>query len=215
MIINIVGGGPRAYIPPLREYDEGQTRWIGVDGGTAVLLENSIMPDAAFGDFDSVTKEELAEFEAAIPDLKKYKPEKDETDMELALSWAIGQKPDIIRIFGATGGRIDHFLANIQLLEKYALEKQPCEIILIDCLNSVSMKVPGLYQIEKESGKKYISFLPGSQNVEGLTLHGFKYPLENRYVPKGSTLCVSNELIEETGTFSFSEGILIVIRSND
>ncbi|WP_053366151.1 thiamine diphosphokinase [Bacillus sp. FJAT-27245] len=215
MIINIVGGGPRAYIPPLQEYEIAQTKWVGVDRGTAVLLENGIKPNAAFGDFDSVTKEELANFETAVPNLKKYKPEKDETDMELALSWAVRQNPDSIRIFGATGGRIDHFLANLHLLEKYAHEKRPCEIIMIDCTNHVSVKLPGLYQVEKESGKKYISFLPGSQDVAGLTLQGFKYPLENRYVPKGSTLCVSNELIGETGTFSFSEGILIVIRSND
>ena len=46
----------------------------------------------------------------------KFKPEKDETDMEHALNWAIEQKPEKIRIFGATGGRIDHMFANIQLL---------------------------------------------------------------------------------------------------
>ncbi|RDU38529.1 thiamine diphosphokinase [Neobacillus piezotolerans] len=215
MYINIVAGGPTAFIPPLGNFNIPGSLWIGVDRGTAVLLDNGIKPDAAFGDFDSVTKKELAEFETSIPDLKKYKPEKDETDMELALSWAIRQNPESIAIFGATGGRIDHFLANIHLLEKYATEGKSCEISLIDCSNYVSVKKPGAYHVEKESGKKYISFLPGSLDVSGLTLRGFKYPLENKYVPRGSTLCVSNELIDETGTFSFSEGILIVIRSND
>lgn len=215
MNINIVAGGPPVFIPPVKNYHSPGDLWIGVDRGTAVLLENGIKPDAAFGDFDSVTKKELAEFETAVPDLKKYKPEKDETDLELALSWAISKNPAIIRIFGGTGGRIDHFLANIHLLEKNALEKRETEIVLIDRLNSVSVKAPGLYHLEKESGKKYISFLPGSSDVAGLTLKGFKYPLENRDVPRGSTLCVSNELIGKSGTFSFSEGILIVIRSND
>ncbi|WP_059170095.1 thiamine diphosphokinase [Bacillus sp. FJAT-27445] len=215
MIINIVGGGPQAYIPPLAEYDAAETRWIGVDRGTAVLLEKGIKPDAAFGDFDSVTKKELAEFETSVPDLKKFKPEKDETDMELALSWAVAQKPERIGIFGATGGRMDHFLANLYLLGKFALENRPLEINLIDMTNIIYVKGPGLYQVDKSSEKKYISFFPGTTDVSGLTLKGFKYPLENRRIPRGSTLCVSNELIGESGTFSFSEGILIVIRSND
>ena len=48
--------------------------------------------------------------------MKRFKPEKNETDMELALNWAVEQKPDLIRIFGATGGRLDHLFANVQLL---------------------------------------------------------------------------------------------------
>ena len=50
--------------------------------------------------------------------MKRYKPEKDETDMELAFNWAVEQKPNNYSIFGATGGRLDHLFANVQLLLK-------------------------------------------------------------------------------------------------
>ncbi|MEH7308113.1 thiamine diphosphokinase, partial [Neobacillus drentensis] len=71
------------------------------------------------------------------------------------------------------------------------------------------------YTIEKLDTKKYISFVPLTLNIRNLTLEGFKFPLYNRHISIGSTLCISNELISDYGTFSFSEGILIVIRSHD
>ncbi|WP_328286278.1 hypothetical protein [Peribacillus psychrosaccharolyticus] len=63
--------------------------------------------------------------------------------------------------------------------------------------------------------KKYISLLPVMGNAEGISLDGFKYPLQNSYLPMGSTLCISNELISEIGNYSFTSGILLVIRSSD
>jgi thiamine pyrophosphokinase len=69
--------------------------------------------------------------------------------------------------------------------------------------------------MRKRADKKYVSFVPLTLNVKGLNLEGFKYPLKDRHITIGSTLCISNELIGDNGTFSFSEGILLVIRSND
>ncbi|OCA85489.1 thiamine pyrophosphokinase [Bacillus sp. FJAT-27225] len=212
-IINIMGGGPPSLVPPIEKFMEEE--WVGVDRGTVELLKRGIKPIAAFGDFDSVSIEELAGVKAEIPNLAKYKPEKDETDMELALIWALEQEPDCIRLFGASGGRIDHSLANIQLVEKYAVLAPQSAIYILDNRNAVWIKGPGTYQVHKDSTKKYISFLPSTETVKGLTLKGFKYPLVDQYVEKGSTLCISNELLEDSGTFSFSEGILIIIRSND
>ncbi|WP_043933374.1 thiamine diphosphokinase [Bacillus sp. EB01] len=212
-IINIMAGGPPSLVPPTESLAEEQ--WIGVDRGTIELLQRGIRPFAAFGDFDSVSIEELDKVKAASPNLAKFQPEKDETDMELALIWALEQKPDCIRLFGASGGRIDHFLANVQLVEKFAVLVPEVPIVIQDTRNTVSIKMPGTYTIKKDLEKKYISFLPSSQIVKGLTLKGFKYPLQNQTVEKGSTLCISNELLNDSCTFSFSEGILIVIRSND
>ncbi|XBO87183.1 hypothetical protein AAGG52_10200 [Bacillus licheniformis] len=63
--------------------------------------------------------------------------------------------------------------------------------------------------------KPYISFLPFTETVKNLSLKGFKYSLNKCHIALGSTLCISNELIHSQGAFSFSEGILIMIRSTD
>lgn len=215
MHINILAGGPVELLPNLNEYKQENEVWVGVDRGVFTLINKNITPQIAFGDFDSVTKQELMIIEENVENLKIYKPEKNETDMELALNWAIEQRPDLIRVFGASGGRLDHFLANVQLLVKPLMEENIVKIFLIDKQNIISLKGPGSYKIKMRSDKKYISFVPLTLSVKGLTLEGFKYPLKNRHISIGSTLCISNELVSDNGTFSFSEGILLVIRSND
>jgi thiamine pyrophosphokinase len=213
--INILAGGPVELLPNLNEYKQENEVWVGVDRGVFTLINMNITPQIAFGDFDSVTKQELMIIEENVENMKIYKPEKNETDMELALNWAIEQRPDLIRVFGASGGRLDHFLANVQLLVKPLMEDNNVKIFLIDKQNIISLKGPGSYKIKMRSDKKYISFVPLTLSVKGLTLEGFKYPLKNRHISIGSTLCISNELVSDNGTFSFSEGILLVIRSND
>jgi thiamine pyrophosphokinase len=215
MIINILAGGPENLLPDLHEYEAENVIWVGVDRGVFHLLNRGIKPKIAFGDFDSVSQEELTFIENQVANMKRFKPEKDETDMELALNWALAEHPAAIRLFGATGGRIDHFLANVQLLYTPLKEKKSVDIYLIDRFNEVFLKGPGTHKLKKMKNEKYISFVPLTLNVTNLTLEGFKFPLKNRHISLGSTLCISNELINDYGTFSFSEGILIVIRSHD
>jgi thiamine pyrophosphokinase len=215
MIIHLVAGGPGNLLPDLSNYAGQNVIWAGVDRGVIHLLERNIKPAIAFGDFDSVNSEEFLYIEKQVIELQTYQPEKDETDMELALNWAIKQNPDLIRLFGATGGRLDHLMANVHLLIPPLLNGTQVEIHLIDRLNQLYVKGPGSYKIAKSQQHKYISFIPIIKDVPDLTLKGFKYPLKNRHISIGSTLCISNELIDDYGTFSFSEGILLVVRSDD
>ena len=215
MKINLVAGGPSNLIPDFHLYDESNVIWVGIDRGVFYLLKAGVKPAAAFGDFDSVSETEMAEIEEAVADLKKFQPEKDETDMELALNWAVEQEPESITIFGATGGRLDHLMANIQLLVKPLQEGSEIHIEIIDVKNLLYVKKPGTYTVRKLDDYKYISFLPVTPSVSGMTLENFKYPLNGCHIPMGSTLCISNELIRGHGTFSFSEGILLVVRSKD
>jgi thiamine pyrophosphokinase len=134
--------------------------------------------------------------------------------MELALNWGIEQGASEIRIFGGTGGRLDHFLANVQLLLKPIIQASQTVVMIVDQKNQLFLKQEGIHPIHRMPEKKYISFIPIT-NVENLSLIGFKYPLTNRHIPLGSTLCISNELNKDSGTFSFTKGILLVIRSCD
>ncbi len=215
MIINLVAGGPANLIPEFHLYDESNVIWVGIDRGVFFLLGAGIKPSGAFGDFDSVSEAELAEIEEAVSDLNKFKPEKDETDMELALNWALEQEPESIKVFGATGGRLDHLMANIQMLIKPLQDGSSIHIEIIDKNNILYIKGPGTYTVSELDEFKYVSFLPVTPAVSGMTLENFRYPLKDCHIPMGSTLCISNELIRGHGTFSFSEGILLVVRSKD
>ncbi|MBM7618946.1 thiamine pyrophosphokinase [Bacillus tianshenii] len=213
MNIKIVAGGPPENIPAFGADTSETVTWVGVDRGVHYLLEQNIIPSKAFGDFDSVTAAELAEMKRKITDLDLYPSEKDETDTELAVNWAMAQNPASITMFGVTGGRLDHFLGNVQLMLKGIQNGITIEIQ--DKQNKLILVKPGQYPLKKDKNLPYISFLPISPAVSGITLDGFKYPLKNRNIKWGDTLCISNELDTENGTFSFKDGILMMIRSRD
>ncbi|GLI86084.1 thiamine pyrophosphokinase [Rossellomorea marisflavi] len=213
MKISILAGGPTSYLPPLVDVPMDGHIWVGVDRGVFTLLEKGMEPHVAFGDFDSVSPREWQLISSRVEEVNRYRPEKDETDLELALNWAAEQDPEDITIYGATGGRLDHFMGNVQLLLKDDLKG--ISVRLVDSLNEMYIKRPGEHGVETNPRYTYISFVPISPIVQGLTLSGFKYPLTNRNIYWGSTLCISNELIQSHGTFSFSDGIIMVIRSND
>ncbi|WP_407268003.1 thiamine diphosphokinase [Radiobacillus sp. PE A8.2] len=211
--VAIVGGGPKDLIPDLHQYKDKVSCWIGSDRGVLHIIEQGVTPDVAIGDFDSVSAVEKALIKKNSRIYQEFPAEKDETDLELAVIKAIEQKADKLLLFGVTGGRIDHSMAAIQLL--YRLLQQSIKGIIVDKGNWMELVQAGEYELTNESSYPHISFIPFSKEVTQLSLEGFFYPLNNTTVTWGSTLCVSNKLIREKGTFSFNEGILIVIKSRD
>lgn len=210
--IYIMAGGPAEYVPDLSTIKKPEL-WVGVDKGISTLLENNIEPNIVFGDFDSIDQGSLL----AIKNIEKYEypSEKDDTDLGLAFSWALQQKSERVRIFGNTGGRMDHTLAGVQLLlQDYSLQSETI-VEIVDDRNVITAFPPGEYSIERLAPYKYISFFSMTSHVNDLTLRGFKYPLTNKKIRLGDTLCVSNELILENGNFSFTYGILLMVRSMD
>ena len=187
---------------------------IVCDRGLEALYQLKIIPNHVVGDFDSVSPNVLT-FYQNKPQVvfHTYNAEKDNTDTDIALKLAIKLKSSEITILGALGKRMDHAIANIHIL-KDALEAEiPCQIL--DENNRI-------YLINKESTLnkdkiygKYISLIPLTSVVEGLTLTGVKYPLNNYDLPVGTSLGISNEIIEDTAHIKMEKGILIVIESRD
>lgn len=211
--VAIVGNGPKALIPDLSLYRETIDIWIGADRGTLTLIEQNKRVNYALGDFDSINDQEKQLVMDKVDHIEVYKPEKDETDIELALKKAFTLKPSTIYLFGVTGGRLDHELINIQLL--HTIVERDIEGIIIDQYNFLQLTLPGKHRVNNDSHFPHISFIPFSKEVIGLTLEGFYYPLKNKNISWGSTLCISNKLIGNYGTFLYEEGILLLIKSRE
>jgi thiamine pyrophosphokinase len=213
MHIIILANGPEIDYPNVLSFQQSDAVWVGVDRGVYYLLRKGITPNYSFGDFDSLTEEETKWLSSHSLHAEIYPSEKDQTDLEIAIDWAVAQNPKEVTVLGATGGRLDHALINIQLLLK-GFERN-IKMSIVDKQNIVSLVSPGSYTIHKEKLFKYVSFIPFTNSVEGLTLKGFKYLLENECIRWGSSLCISNELVEEKGCYSFLNGILIMVKSRD
>lgn len=187
---------------------------IAADAGLEVLRPLHISPNAVVGDLDTVDKKVLEEYQNQ-PDIEfeNHKPEKDETDTELALLTAARQGCEAVDILGALGGRMDHAIGNIQLM--YQFFCQGMEVNIYDARNRLYLLGGHKVFHREEVYGKYISFLPMTETVEGLTLRGFKYPLQRRTIGLGTSLCISNELKREEGILELERGVLLCVEAHD
>lgn len=186
---------------------------IASDKGLEILDEYDILPNYIIGDFDSIDKKILDKYiNNKNIEIRKLNPEKDYTDTHMAIKLAIELKSTDITIIGAIGTRIDHVIANVHVL-KEALDKGiRCKII--DNKNEIQL-IDKKTIIEKNEKYKYISLIPLTNEVKGVTLKGFKYPLKEYTLHIGYSIGISNEQIEKVAVIDIKEGILILIKSKD
>lgn len=189
---------------------------IAVDRGLEAVKALEMIPDYIVGDFDTVQNQVVEEFRK-IPYIvwEKHRPEKNETDTELARNRALALACSQIVFLGATGGRADHMLGNIHLL--YGCMQKEAQAWIVDPWNKI-------YLVDQETSfskarlwGKYVSFLPYTEKVTGITLKGFKYPLYKKDIRRGEEagLCISNELVEEEAVLEFEDGVLVCVESRD
>ena len=163
-----------------------------VDLGLQFFYQNNLLPDRIVGDFDSIDPSVLRFFEEkeGIAWVRLI-PEKDDTDTEAA----------------------DHMLGNVGLLG-LGFETDT-RIFLVDSHNRVRMIQNDLTISKNEQFGKYVSLLPVTPQVSGITLTGMKYPLSDYTMEAYHTIGISNEIIEEEAGISFKEGTLLVLETRD
>ncbi|GAB6930181.1 thiamine diphosphokinase [Paenibacillus sp. JCM 10914] len=203
--------GGELSVPLLDEIREGDFI-IGADRGALFLIEHGVHPDLAVGDFDSVTSDDMSRIHAASKQVVECDPiDKNLTDTELAMELAIEKSPESILILGATGTRLDHTLANIHMLIRGLHHHIPCSIL--DENNWISLT--GSSCTVHNKGFTYVSLLPLTTEVSGITLEGFEYPLNHATLRLGQSLGVSNKLTEDRGMVHIEGGLLLIIQSKD
>ncbi|UQS86639.1 thiamine diphosphokinase [Nicoliella spurrieriana] len=211
--LNLLGGGPVANWPKALKEHQVDGDWIGVDRGTLRLIKLGIDPIYAIGDFDSMNSAELALVKQHVSEIHQSNPEKDDTDTQLGLKVALQRfAADSIDIYGVTGGRLDHFLANFFMVLEMRFRPFAQRIRLIDAQNTISYFLPGTHEIKKEPGKRYLAFVPLTKMT--LTLADERYQL-NQYPIQNPVSLASNEFVGETGHFTFDQGVIAVIQSCD
>lgn len=212
----VVAGGPEEEIVVndfLFAHDE--LFYVGADHGAISLLNLGITPQAAVGDFDSLTEDEWAKIQLYVKDIDGFQSEKDETDTELAILKALEIQPNQIYITGVTGGRLDHYESNLHTV--YRLQKNHPEIpmYIMNPTNCIQFLFEGQHTIKKDLFFKYLSFYPFGGDVENMTLRGVKYETTKEPIAVGSGRFTSNEIMREQATATFTKGCCLMIRSKD
>lgn len=184
---------------------------IAVDGALHFTKKHNIKVDVAVGDFDTVEVDILKFYRMKGIEILEYSTDKNYSDTHLAIITAIKRGGKSIVLMGAIGSRLDHTLANIQVL-MLPLEKGiPCKIINeYNCIRIMNKRL-----ILNNDFGKYISLIPLTSKVTGITTKGLKYPLEQKALIIGESIGISNEIINKKAIIEIKEGILIVIQSKD
>lgn len=208
-IVIISGGCPvdAAYFNKKTEKDEN-TLMICCDGGVRHFNNLSIRPDVIIGDMDSIDPVQLKYYSRQGVKIIHYPANKDFTDTELALDYALNLKPQKISIWCALGGRIDHTLSNVYLVLKG--QEKGIETYLIDEYCEIFL-VHKVISFIKETGKT-VSLLAITPEVTGITTTGFLYPLEKGNLKIGESKGISNIINDNRATINVEKGKLLVIK---
>jgi thiamine pyrophosphokinase len=189
------------------------TYLIGADRGAEFIARHGYRMQLAVGDFDSISLDQFHIIRAAADELLSFDAvDKDWSDTELAFREAASRGFREIDIVGGLGTRFDHSLANVHLLKQ--AQELGCILRLIDEHNEISL-CEYTMQLVADDRYEYVSLLPLTENVTGVTLQGFRYPLTDATLKIGQSLGVSNVLVEPAGTIAIRSGLLLVIRSRD
>lgn len=191
-----------------QELAESADYIIAADGGQNRAREFGLQPDCVIGDFDSTTLNE--DFDCLYI---TYPAEKDLTDTEAALTHALEKGCRNVILLGGMGGRLDHTMGNIGLLDKYYNSFDHMEFI--DGKNRMELLKDSGRTLKRDARYKYFGLVSLNAEASGIDIRGAKYELTGASLERASTLGVSNEFSEDTVDIYVREGTLLIVRSAD
>ncbi|CAG0971171.1 thiamine pyrophosphokinase [Anaerolineae bacterium] len=182
---------------------------IAADGGARTAAALDVPVTIVIGDMDSLSSDELADLEPRA-EILRYPPEKNETDLELALLYAVAHGATWIRIVGAVGDRLDQTLSNVYLMALPALAK--VSVRMVAGKQETWLMGAGQHTIEGQAGDT-LSLIPLNGTVRGVQTDGLYYPLRDEDLIFGPARGVSNVMNGAKAGVTVREGVLLVVHT--
>ena len=184
---------------------------ICADNGMKHARKLGILPHLIVGDFDSCNPEDISYFKDKGISFLELPTQKDQTDTEVAMETALQKGARVIDVYGGVGSRMDHSLANIQLV--YRCLQKDVDMTLYNSQNIIQMTKQKI-NLKGEPGA-LVSLIPFTNAVTGVTTSGLAYPLEKSSFVLGDALGVSNYMVGQDASVTIESGVLVVIQSKD
>lgn len=177
-------------------------RVIAADAGLRYLQESGMTADLVIGDFDTLN------FKPQHPNVIALNTEKDDTDMLAAVREGINAGYDLFHIYCGTGGRIEHTIANIQMLSWLSQNGKQGFLFGQDCIMTVITNTTLSFS-QNTSG--FVSVFSYSEKSEGVYLKGLKYELDNAVLSNTFPIGVSNEFVGIESEITVKNGTLLIV----
>lgn len=182
---------------------------IAADGGANLCSKLGIIPDILIGDMDSVQPELINELRSEGTQLIVYPREKDQIDLELALSYALAQEAHEVILFGLLGGRLDLSLANLMLLVKDDWDSM--SLVVSDGPDTAYVMHGDDNIVLRGNPGDIVSLVPLTHTVTDVSSQGLRWPLQKTTLEIGSTLSISNEFLEHSVEIKIGQGKLLLV----
>lgn len=201
----LIASAPESEYGYVRELAERADMIVCADGGYRHARACGITPDLIIGDFDSGSRPDGIRTIA-------LNPEKDDSDLMCCIKNVIAEGADEIWLACASGGRIDHFLSNLSVLEY--LHERGISGTFCDSQNRVTFHGGGEKRYRRDRSYKYVGIIPLDARLEGVTLRGLKYGLEDAEVLRSQIITISNEAVDDEYFISIARGRALVVECN-
>lgn len=180
---------------------------ICADSGYLNAQSMGVKVDILVGDFDS-----LGDVPCDAGEIVRVPREKNSTDTQLAVDVALERGADEIVIVASTGGRCDHALSSLAILEYLWDKRKPAYIV--NGQNRVRFfRDSGVILIRSQY--KYFSVITLDKVAKKVSIEGAKYPLKNADIARGVQFAVSNEIVKNAALISVRRGSVYVVESRD
>lgn len=199
----IVAGSPDTDIHFIHQTIQSDDFIICADGGYAYVKAAGIVPHLMIGDFDSYTEALPTECELIL-----LNPVKDDTDTQHCVDVALERGYRDFLLLGATGGRLDHSIANLCVLEY--LSEHGAKGILLSPEERIELLCKNTQYYHGLQGKVFSVFPFGCSSVT-LSYKGAKYPLVCGTLTHSFTMGISNEFIANDAAITVHDGSALVI----
>ena len=184
---------------------------ICADGGTRHASSLGLKPAIVIGDMDSTDNRLLQQLQTDGVLVELYPRDKNETDLELAITRAIDLAPNEILIVAALGGRLDQTLANIALLADLRLAT--FNVRLDDGVDEIFF-CRTQAQIKGRSGD-IVSLIPWQGAVTGIQTKNLRWSLDNEMLHPDKTRGISNEMTSDVASIKISSGMLLIAHTRN
>jgi thiamine pyrophosphokinase len=181
---------------------------IAADSGADAATHLNLLLSEVVGDLDSIRPETLSQLETAGVNIERHSPEKDQTDLELALAAAHRRDPKRIIVLATTEGRLDHLYA-ILLAITAAARKDV--IVDADLGTAQAHTIVDRRTLHGTPGQ-LISLYAIGEDATGITTTGLRYPLTNATLSGASPLGTSNEFTDHQAEITVAQGRLLAVR---
>lgn len=201
----VIVNGNLSQIPSLRKKMSPKDLLICADGAAEHAFKQQLIPHVIIGDLDSIPKKTANFYRKKNVEFIHYPREKDYTDGELAIEYAIKKGVTELVICGLLGDRVDHILSNVFYVAQIA-KKVPC--MFMEGSSNLYI-IHNFITLHGSKGDE-LSLIP-LKDCKGVTTVGLYYPLDKAVLHFGTTRGISNVFLNKRISVSIERGMLCVL----